>query len=117
MDKVELHDVDILVDGPLGLVDVWVQVVVPAFTALLPDAAWEALGHLGPVAWSVLTDKFHKDSVFFFCPSASDTVIYVVQLEPTDVALNLGLARHQLTNSIPGVAAELVYPHLKFFIL
>ena len=65
----------------------------------------------------MLTDKFHQDSVFFFRPGASDTVIYVVQLEPADVALNLGLARHQLTNSVPGVAAELVYPHLEFFIL
>lgn len=117
MDEVQAHDARVFLGAPLLLVYVWVQVVVPALAALLADAAGEALGDLGPVAWAILSDNFHEDSVFVLGPGARDTVIYVVQLEPADVALDLGLAGHQLANPVPGVAAELIDPHLKMLIL
>ena len=59
MEEVESHNFDILVDSPLLLVDVRVQMIVPALTTLLADAAREALGYLGPVARPILVHKLN----------------------------------------------------------
>ena len=89
MDEVQPHDFHVLLQCPLGLADVWVQVVMPALTALLADASWKALRDLSPVARAILSDEPDEDFVFLHCPSASDTVADVIQLQPPCVALDL----------------------------
>ena len=59
----EFNDLNILLNGPLSLADVWVKVVVPPFSALFADATWQTLRYLGPVAGSVLCDELDENLV------------------------------------------------------
>ena len=45
----KLHQLQVLGDGPLGLVEVWVDVVVPAFATLLSDASRQEGCYLLPL--------------------------------------------------------------------
>lgn len=54
---VSLVDNSVLLLGPRGLLDLWVQVVVPALTALLADASLQVLGDHRPALGSVLLDQ------------------------------------------------------------
>ena len=49
MDEVQFDDLGVLLNSPLPLANVWVQVVVPALTALLANASRQAFGNLSPV--------------------------------------------------------------------
>lgn len=113
----ELDDQLVLVDGPLSLADVGVQVIVPSLTALLSNATWQALGNLSPVFGALSHDDSSEDSILFFGPGPLGEVATVVQLEPARVALDLRLAREQLTDAIPGVLAEAFYVILELLIL
>ena len=55
----------------------------------------------------MLGDKLNKNLVLGQSPSTSDAVSHVVKFEPSCVTLDLRLSRHQFTNSIPRVVAEL----------
>ena len=57
---------EVLLDRPLLLDDVRVEVMVPALTALLADAAGEGPGHLGPVFGTVLQHNSRELFIFFF---------------------------------------------------
>lgn len=46
----------VLLFAPLVLADVWVQVVVPAFSALLSDASWQLLSDQAPIFGAMLLD-------------------------------------------------------------
>ena len=56
----EFNDLNILLNGPLSLADVWVEMVVPPLSALFADASWQTLRYLGPVARSVLCDELDE---------------------------------------------------------
>lgn len=113
----ELDDEPVLVDGPLALADVRVQVVVPSLTALLSNATWQALGNLSPVFRALSRDDSSEDMILFFGPGPLGEVATVVQLEPARVALDLWLAREQLTDAIPGVLPEAFNVILELLIL
>lgn len=53
---VRLDDRCVLLEGPLVLLDSWVEMVVPAFSALLPDAVVEVGRDHTPVSRPVLED-------------------------------------------------------------
>ena len=53
---------------PVGLLDPWVEVVVPAFTALLPNAAWQVLRYESPLLRAVHLDQFYEEFIFRFGP-------------------------------------------------
>ena len=40
MNKMEFNDLNVFLDGPLSLADVWVEVVMPPLPALLADSTW-----------------------------------------------------------------------------
>lgn len=54
---VGLVDDSVLLLGPRGLLDLWIQVVVPALAALLADASLQVLGDHRPALGSVLLDQ------------------------------------------------------------
>jgi len=45
------EDDAILLVAPGGLLDVWVEVVVPPLTTVLPNAAWQEGSTFGPFGW------------------------------------------------------------------
>ena len=65
----------------------------------------------------MLEDELDQNLVFGQGPGACYTVANVVKFEPAGVALNLRLARHELADSVPGVAAKLIDKSEKFFVL
>ena len=89
MHKVQFDDEGILLDRPLALANVRVQVVVPSFAALLSDASWKALGDVGPVFGALGGHDLGEDLVFHLRPRTLRKVAAIVQLEPTSVALDL----------------------------
>ena len=40
MNKMEFNDLNVFLDGPLSLADVWVEVVMPPLSALLANSTW-----------------------------------------------------------------------------
>lgn len=52
-----LVDDPVLLLGPGGLLHLWVQVVVPAFAALLADATLQVLGDHRPALGAVLLNQ------------------------------------------------------------
>ena len=117
MHQVQLNDEHIFLHGPLALADVRVQVVVPSFTTLLPDAAGQALGDVGPVFRARPGDDLSQDLVLFLGPCALCEVTAVVQLEPACVALDLGLAREELADTVPGILTESLDVVLELLVL
>lgn len=58
-----LVDDEIFVWGPGRLLDVWIEVVVPALSALLPETALQVLGHHRPLLVAVLLHELnHLDT-------------------------------------------------------
>jgi len=58
----------LLVGAPLLLVDIWVQVVVPALAALLPDPIGQMLSDEGPLLRTVLLHQPNYQVVLLFGP-------------------------------------------------
>lgn len=58
-----LVDDPVLLLGPRCLLHLWVEVVVPAFAALLADTTLEVLGDHRPALGSVLLDQLDHLSV------------------------------------------------------
>lgn len=108
MHYVQLHDQRVLLNGPLALADVWVEVVVPPLTALLTDATWEAFGNMSPVLGTVADDNFSEDDVLLLGPGSLGEVAAVIQLEPARVALDLRLAGEELADAVPGVLTKAI---------
>ena len=44
---------ELLLETPIVLFDPWIQMVVPALTALLADTAWQVVGNVGPLLCSI----------------------------------------------------------------
>lgn len=45
---------EVFLEAPLGLFDLWVEVVVPSLPALFADLAWQVLGDGAPVACALV---------------------------------------------------------------
>lgn len=105
---VELQNFAVLLSSPLLLGEVGVQVIDPALTALLADAARHKLGNLGPVAAADLThDDLEALVLVGGPPVALEQLALIVELEPPLVALDLTLAGDVLANTVPVGCAEL----------
>jgi len=63
---VGLNDGVVFFLSPPFLLDFRVEVVVPAFPALLADPAGQALGDEAPVLGAVFEDEAHDELVFLF---------------------------------------------------
>ena len=66
--EVEADDPRVLLQRPLLLDDVRVQMVMPALSALLADATRQLIGNLGPVFCAVGEDETCQLGVFFLGP-------------------------------------------------
>jgi hypothetical protein len=74
--------------------------VVPAFTALLADAAVKVLGDSGPFDSSILGDQLEHGSVFFFGPGALDQA-RIQDLLPAMQALDVSAPREIFSDLFP----------------
>ncbi len=54
--------------GPPILLDVWVQVVMPALSALLSNSAFEVVCNLAPVLGAIHLHLLNQHTIFLFCP-------------------------------------------------
>ena len=105
-----------LVVVPVHLLDERVEVVVPAFATLLPDAAVEVLGNCGPLLRLVLIHELEEKQVFFFAPRALDQV-RIQHLLPPVQTLNIGTLVQLLCDLLPIFASELFDGLLELAIL
>lgn len=92
----KFHELQVLSDRPFLLVQVWVDVVVPSLSALLPDPAREERGDLFPLFETELRDFLLKNHILLRCPVSLDlldcTILSVVsEQEPSVHAFDLGL--------------------------
>lgn len=67
-EKMRTHEDLVLKLAPLFFFDVWVEMIVPPFSALFAFSVVKVLRHLGPSSGSVLRDKLHQKTVFFLGP-------------------------------------------------
>lgn len=58
--------------APLILLDYWVQMIVPPFTALFADSTLELVGDVSPFLGTFGLDQHQDFFVFFLCPGAFD---------------------------------------------
>lgn len=96
----------LLLETPGVLLDLGVQMVVPALSALLSDPAREVLGDRGPLLCTFLLDEPQDEGVFFDAPGSLDEV-RVQHLLPPVQALHVGPPLQALGNLLPISAPEL----------
>ena len=85
----ELNDEHILLQGPLTLADVWVEMVMPSLSALLSNATRETLGHLSPVFGALGSHDVGEDAILLLGPGALGEVAAVIEFKPAGVAFDL----------------------------
>ena len=105
---VQVNYEGVFLSSPLALVDVGVQVVVPALTALLADATGQALSDEAPVARTKFSDLVNELLVLLLAPGTARKVVQVVKLKPAGVALDLRLGGNGLADTVPRVGAVLL---------
>jgi len=64
----ELDDFHVFSCGPLVLVDVRTEMVMPTFPTLLADSAWQGQSNVGPIFCAVLSNIFCQFFVFLGSP-------------------------------------------------
>lgn len=65
---VSLYNFVILLFGPLVLLDIWVQMIVPSLTALLANSTWQGLSYVAPVFGSKHMHIFREFIVLLYTP-------------------------------------------------
>ena len=65
---VSRDDLQVLLVGPLILLDIRVQMIMPSLTALLADSSWQGLGYLAPVLRTIPMHLFDELLVFIVAP-------------------------------------------------
>lgn len=65
---VQPNDREVFFLRPLVLLNVWVQMIVPALATLLSNSAWECCCYITPVLWTVQLDIFREFFIFFLTP-------------------------------------------------
>ena len=113
----QLDNEHVFLHGPLALADVWIQVIMPSFSALLSNAPWQAFGHLGPILGTLSRDDVREDLILFLRPGTLGEMATVIELEPACVTLDFRFAREKLADSIPRVLAKSLDVVLQLFIL
>ena len=111
------YDCAILLFGPLVLLYIGVQVIVPPLATLLSDATWQAFGDVSPVPGSWRRHDPRQDLVLVPGPGALGKMAAVVELKPARVALDLRLAGQQLADPVPAVLAKLINVANQFLVL
>ena len=104
---VQLHQLQVLGDGPLGLVEIRVDVVVPAFATLLSDASRQEGCYLLPLFQAELLHLLAQNHVLFGCPVTLDLLnsaitCVVAKLQPAIHALNFALVEPALLQGVGG---------------
>lgn len=107
VDLVQPNDLLVFLGGPFVLLDVGVQVVVPALAALLSDAPWECLRDVRPVLGSELFNIFREFLVFLGCPGTFDHG-GIEDFLPAMQALDIGSVVEVRCNLLPVFCAKLV---------
>jgi len=99
-------DGSIFLRRPLILLDAWVQVVVPPFTALLPNSSWQGFSDVAPVLGTELGHIFREFLVFFVAPR---TLYHrgVQYFLPPMEALDVGALVQEGCNAFPVFRAKL----------
>lgn len=97
----------LFVFAPRNFLDFRVQVVVPALSALLADAAGQVLCDLRPLLRPVFLDEQQNELVFFGRPGALDEV-RVKHFLPAVQALHVGAADQRLGDFLPVFGVVLV---------
>ena len=71
---VSVHQIEdpLFLTAPADLLDLRVQMVVPALTALLSDPPWEMLCDQSPLLGTVLVDQMKDHTILFLSPRALD---------------------------------------------
>jgi hypothetical protein len=102
--------------GPTIFLDVWIQVVVPALSALLADSAFEIVCNLAPVLGAIHLHLLNQHTIFFFCPG---TLYHfrIKYLLPSVETLDVRAALKALSDSFPIFWTHLLDQILQFFIL
>ena len=64
------HNRQVLLFGPSLLVDIGVQMIKPALSALLANSSGEVFGDFAPIFGTVHSDQLYNDLVFLFGPGS-----------------------------------------------
>lgn len=83
--EVQIHKPFVFFQGPLVFGDVWVQVIVPSFAALLSYSAWKHRSNEVPSPSSVLNYKLLELLVFLFSPRRLGASLALILLLQTQV--------------------------------
>jgi len=102
--------------GPAIFLDVWIQVVVPALSALLAYTAFEIVGYLAPVLGAIHLNLLDQHAIFLLCPWAFDHFGIENFLPPVET-LNVGATLKALSDFFPIFGAHLLDQILELFIL
>lgn len=102
--------------GPPILLDVWVQVVVPALSALLPNSALQVVSDLAPVLGAIHFDLLNQHAIFLFRPRTLNH-FRIKHLLPSVQTLDVRATLQTFSDSFPIFGAHLLNQILQFFIL
>ena len=96
IDLVELHELQVLSDGPLLFVQVWVHIVIPSLPTLFADSSGQKGSDLLPLFEAIFSHLLLEDHVFFRCPVTLNlldgTILSVIsEKKPPVHTLNFGL--------------------------
>ena len=105
---VRLDDLAVLLGRPLVLLDVGVQVVVPALAALLTNASRKSLSDVGPVLGAVLVHVLGQLGVLLSTPGSFHHG-RVEHLLPSMQALNVRSLVQEGRDLLPVLGAELLH--------
>lgn len=103
---VHLQNDSVLLRRPFLLANVWVQMIVPSLTTLLPDSPGQSIGDGAPVFSTKLLNHCAKDFIFFASPWPLRNKGLVSELEPSVEALDLRSADHTFANLVPALVSE-----------
>jgi len=94
---------ELLFLGPLNLLDHRIEMVVPAFTALLANSAREFVGNFGPLLGSLQLYKHQNELVLVFGPRTFDK-LGVENFLPTMQTLDIRASWKTLSDLLPVLA-------------
>ena len=114
--EVELEDARILLLSPSILLDIGVQMVVPALPALLADAARQVLSNLAPVLSAALLHLVDQLAILLFCPRPFHH-FGVEHFLPSVEALHIRAGLEAFSDALPILGAHLLYKFFEFLVL
>ena len=64
----KLHQLNIFRNSPFFLVEIWIDIVIPSFTALFANSTRKVCGYFFPFLQTKINYLFPQDRVFFWSP-------------------------------------------------